>query len=211
MKTRIPYLLATVLFSLVFLLVAGPLMGQSPTGALRGTVIDPSGARIASAQIEMVDSATGTQYATKTDATGDFLIGNLSPGSYTVTVTKDQFKTGVYKDVKIIVSETYTLTAKLAVGVKTELVGTQPISQIIKAPGVVAFDETKLSVVAMRFDGFIELSLNAWDALAGLLLIEEAGGYIAPFPGPQGLRVPAPVLGCAKGIGEPLTKLVGAW
>ena len=40
-------------------------------------------------------------------------------------------------------------------GVKTELVGTQPISQIIKAPGVVAFDETKLSVVAMRFDGFI--------------------------------------------------------
>src|SRR4029078_7422917 len=38
-------------------------------------------------------------------------------------------------------------------GVKTELVGTQPISQIIKAPGVVAFDETKLSVVAMRFDG----------------------------------------------------------
>jgi Cu(I)/Ag(I) efflux system membrane fusion protein len=41
-------------------------------------------------------------------------------------------------------------------GVKTELVGTQPISQIIKAPGVVAFDETKLSVVAMRFDGFID-------------------------------------------------------
>ena len=41
-------------------------------------------------------------------------------------------------------------------GVKTELVGTQPISQIVKAPGVVAFDETKLSVVAMRFDGFID-------------------------------------------------------
>jgi Cu(I)/Ag(I) efflux system membrane fusion protein len=40
-------------------------------------------------------------------------------------------------------------------GVKTELIGKQPISQIIKAPGVIAFDETKLSVVAMRFDGFI--------------------------------------------------------
>ena len=66
-------------------------------------------------------------------------------------------------------------------------------------------------VAAGRFDGFIELSLNAWDALAGLLLVEEAGGYIAPFPGPQGLRVPAPVLGCAKRIGEPLMKLVGAW
>jgi membrane fusion protein, copper/silver efflux system len=40
-------------------------------------------------------------------------------------------------------------------GVQTELVGKQPISQIIRAPGVVAYDETRLSVVAMRFDGYI--------------------------------------------------------
>jgi Cu(I)/Ag(I) efflux system membrane fusion protein len=40
-------------------------------------------------------------------------------------------------------------------GVKTELVGRLPITQTIKAPGVIAFDERKLSVVAMRFDGFI--------------------------------------------------------
>jgi myo-inositol-1(or 4)-monophosphatase len=66
-------------------------------------------------------------------------------------------------------------------------------------------------VAAGRFDGFIELSLNAWDAMAGLLLVEEAGGYVAPFPGPNGMLVSAPVLACAKGIGEPLAKLVGAW
>ena len=40
-------------------------------------------------------------------------------------------------------------------GVKTELVGTQPISQVTKAPGIIAFDETRLSVVAMRFDGYV--------------------------------------------------------
>ena len=40
-------------------------------------------------------------------------------------------------------------------GVKTEVVGKSPLRQIIKAPGVVAFDETHLSVVAMRFDGYI--------------------------------------------------------
>jgi Carboxypeptidase regulatory-like domain len=85
MKNRIPYLLATGLFSLVFLLVS-PLMGQSPTGALRGTVIDPSGAKIADARIVMADNATGTQYTTQTGATGEFSIGNLNPASYTVTV-----------------------------------------------------------------------------------------------------------------------------
>ena len=40
-------------------------------------------------------------------------------------------------------------------GVETATVGKLPIDQTIRAPGVVAFDETKLSVVAMRFDGFI--------------------------------------------------------
>jgi myo-inositol-1(or 4)-monophosphatase len=66
-------------------------------------------------------------------------------------------------------------------------------------------------VASGRLDGFVELSLNAWDALAGLLLVEEAGGYIAPFPGPEGWRDPAPVLGCARGIGAALQPMVGAW
>jgi len=66
-------------------------------------------------------------------------------------------------------------------------------------------------VAAGRYDAFIELSLNAWDALAGLLLVEEAGGYVAPFPGPEGMRKPAPVLACAPGISQQLVKLVGAW
>jgi membrane fusion protein, copper/silver efflux system len=40
-------------------------------------------------------------------------------------------------------------------GVKTELGGKLPITETVKAPGVITFDETKLSVIAMRFDGFI--------------------------------------------------------
>jgi len=66
-------------------------------------------------------------------------------------------------------------------------------------------------VAAGRFDAFVEFSLNAWDASAGLLLVEEAGGFVAPFPGPQGLLAPAPVLACAKGITTDLTRIVSAW
>lgn len=66
-------------------------------------------------------------------------------------------------------------------------------------------------VAAGRYDAFIELSVNAWDVLAGLLLIEEAGGYVAPFPGPAGLRAPAPTLGCARELAGELVQLVGAW
>jgi myo-inositol-1(or 4)-monophosphatase len=66
-------------------------------------------------------------------------------------------------------------------------------------------------VAAGRYDAFVELSLNSWDAMAGLLLIEEAGGFTAPFPGPKGMRAPAPVLGCAPGIADAMVRIVGKW
>jgi myo-inositol-1(or 4)-monophosphatase len=63
-------------------------------------------------------------------------------------------------------------------------------------------------VAAGRLDAFVELDLSSWDAMAGLLLVEEAGGCAAPFPGPRGLTVRAPVIASAAGIGEALQALV---
>jgi len=59
-----------------------------------------------------------------------------------------------------------------------------------------------------RYDAYVELDLSSWDAMAGLLLVEEAGGYVGPFPGPGGLTVRAPVVACAAGIAGPVCALV---
>ncbi len=59
-----------------------------------------------------------------------------------------------------------------------------------------------------RFDAFVELELSAWDAVAGLLLVEEAGGDHAPFA-PATPIAKAPCLACAAGIGAELRALVG--
>jgi myo-inositol-1(or 4)-monophosphatase len=37
-------------------------------------------------------------------------------------------------------------------------------------------------------DGYIELHINAWDALAGILLVREAGGCTNDFLADDGLR-----------------------
>ena len=63
-------------------------------------------------------------------------------------------------------------------------------------------------VAAGKLDGYVELQLASWDASAGLLLIEEAGGRVAPFPGPGGLTVRAPVIAAAPGIADALMALV---
>lgn len=40
-------------------------------------------------------------------------------------------------------------------GVETAIAGTLPITRTLKAPGVVALDERRISVIAPRFDGFV--------------------------------------------------------
>jgi myo-inositol-1(or 4)-monophosphatase len=54
----------------------------------------------------------------------------------------------------------------------------------LRRPGAAALD---LAWVASGvFDGFFELSLNAWDVAAGALLIEEAGGVVTDWNGGDG-------------------------
>lgn len=50
-------------------------------------------------------------------------------------------------------------------------------------------------VAAGRLVGYAEPRMNAWDCMAGLSLIEAAGGHYMPFPLGDDMVLPAPVLG----------------
>jgi len=56
-----------------------------------------------------------------------------------------------------------------------------PMTAGIRRAGSAALDLAY--VAAGRLDGFWELGLNPWDIAAGVLLIEEAGGFITDFSG----------------------------
>lgn len=63
-------------------------------------------------------------------------------------------------------------------------------------------------VAAGRLDGFVELQLSIWDAIGGLALVEEAGGYAAQFL-PATPTMKTACLACAPGIADGLTELTG--
>ena len=65
-------------------------------------------------------------------------------------------------------------------------------------------------VAAGRFDGFYEPHMHPWDASAGLLLIEEAGGRVGTYPGTAGLAAGGEVLAANPAIYERLAELVKA-
>jgi myo-inositol-1(or 4)-monophosphatase len=60
-----------------------------------------------------------------------------------------------------------------------------------------------------RLDAFVERQLSIWDAIGGLRLVDEAGGYTAPFA-PATATPKASCIASAPGIARALEDLVGA-
>jgi myo-inositol-1(or 4)-monophosphatase len=59
-------------------------------------------------------------------------------------------------------------------------------------------------VAAGRRDGYVEHHMNAWDCLAGILLVSEAGGYVSNFLAGDGLTKGNPIIACAPGLKDAL-------
>ncbi len=62
-------------------------------------------------------------------------------------------------------------------------------------------------VAAGRSDAYIEHHINAWDCLAGNLLVAEAGGYVSDFLRNDGLHKGAALLACTPALRDPLSGL----
>ena len=60
-----------------------------------------------------------------------------------------------------------------------------------------------------RLDGYVELHTNAWDVLAGLVLVREAGGWTNDFLGHDGLTRGNPIYAAAPGIRDALAAAAG--
>jgi outer membrane receptor protein involved in Fe transport len=116
--------LSAALFLLVVLLVSGStsLLAQTFRGGLNGTVTDPSGAVVASAAVEALNTATGVSYKTATSSGGEFLFQDLPLGKYTVTVSPSGFKPEKVDAVPITAGTIYTLPVKLSLASAGETV-----------------------------------------------------------------------------------------
>src|ERR1051325_5875818 len=77
-------------------LTATPAFSQATsTSSFAGLVTDEQGAAIPGAVVRIVDTSTGTTQTTATNETGRYVIVNIAPDTYTITVTKEGFT--VYK------------------------------------------------------------------------------------------------------------------
>jgi len=81
---------ATIVLMLLTICVTTTL-AQNATTSLRGVIKDPSGATVADATITLRDSGTGHSFTEKSKAGGEYLLLQLPPAKYTITVTAPGF------------------------------------------------------------------------------------------------------------------------
>jgi hypothetical protein len=112
-----------VLFFAFVCVCTVPAFAQSATtGAVGGTIYDPSGSVLAGVQITAVNAATGESRTTVTKESGEYRITDLPPGTYTVTVTATGFQTYKAMQVPVAVGTMSDIAPKLTVGNVSETV-----------------------------------------------------------------------------------------
>src|ERR1700747_261674 len=113
----------TLLQISVLVLCALPMYGQTAnTGAIAGTVSDPSRAMVAHAEIAVKSQATQEERDLVTDAEGNFSVPFLSPGNYDLTVRAPRFEPLVLQGVQVRITEVSRLKIQLTIkGAKEQL------------------------------------------------------------------------------------------
>src|SRR5271154_3650460 len=116
---RFPHL---VLLSACALMLALPLLAQSPNGVINGLVVDPSNRVVAGVDVLVVNDVTGVRYTTKTNDEGIYVLPNLPPGPYRLQVSKAGFKTLIKPDIVLNVQDALSINFTLPVGALYETV-----------------------------------------------------------------------------------------
>lgn len=95
---------------------------QSQFGSVTGSVTDPSLAKVSGATIRATNEATNLGFSTETRESGEYLIGGLIPGVYTITAEKTGFKDFRLTGIVVSAGNSSRADLQLTLGATTESV-----------------------------------------------------------------------------------------
>ena len=137
----------------VFCLIASPAVAQDPTGAIEGTVTDPSDAVVASARVVARHLATGFTRETVAAGNGFYRLLALPVGSYSIVFDAPSLASAVREPVDVSVNQTVRLNVQLA------LTG---IAEQVTVTGGAALVDTATTALGRVISGreLVDLPLN---------------------------------------------------
>jgi|HubBroStandDraft_2_1064218.scaffolds.fasta_scaffold00043_4 hypothetical protein len=108
------------------------------TGGFSGTITDPTGATVPGATLSLVSRATGSTASTVSGANGEYTFSLLKPDEYTLTVTKNGFKTYT-RTVPVLLGQNLAVSIPLELGAGTTTV------EVSEAPALLQTENANIS------------------------------------------------------------------
>jgi outer membrane receptor protein involved in Fe transport len=140
--------------------MSGRLNAQGATGAVSGTVTDPSGAAIPRASVQVKNIATGQVQQTPADAQGRYSIVELPVGNYEAQATAPGFQTVVHTGITLTVGAQSVVDFSLAVGQTQQAVTVESqVSQVDTLSSSVAsyVEQTQINNLPLNGRNFTDL------------------------------------------------------
>ena len=174
------------LIAALILLVAFPSASwaQRSAAAINGTVRDTTGAVIPQASISLTNTETNVAQTTLTNATGEYVILNILPGTYVMKAFKEGFQTVNQPAFTLQVNQTTTFDFTLPVGSTTQTVTVEAAAGAIETStaelgSVVAQKEVNdLPLNGRNFTELLELTPGA----SPISVSQNSGGGYGPVP-----------------------------
>lgn len=114
--------IATILFSLLLLAGVCAVRAQNVDSSIQGEVADTSGAMVPGASIQLINVQTGVLLKTQSDQAGNYVFPVVSPGEYSLRVSKAGFANYQISRFRVIVGQRATENVSLSIASSAQTV-----------------------------------------------------------------------------------------
>jgi hypothetical protein len=156
---------------LALLFATFPASAQQSTGAIVGTVVDPTGAAVRGATVTAKDVDRGTVLTTHSNETGDFDFPLVPAGNYQVKVEGQGFQAEVQPTFALTLNQTARFSFKMKVGQRTETVEVTAVAPLL---------QTDTTMLATLVDSKTATSLPLSTHNTNQLTLVTTPGVITP-------------------------------
>ncbi len=143
------------------LLTGATAFAQLQAGRIVGQVFDPQHAAVPGATITVTNAATNVAETVKTDASGNYVVTPLDPGTYSVSATAQGFETEVRSGIEITVGQAAEVDLNLHIGAantKVVVTSSGPILQTQSGSLDVTVDNTQVESLPLNGRQFTQLA-----------------------------------------------------
>src|SRR5687768_11513328 len=119
------------LCAIYMMLPSSYLNAQVTTATIYGIVVDPSGARIPGATVNLTQQETGTATTKLTTETGEFQFDFVRPGTYTISIELVGFRKYQASGIQLVSGQSVRQTYTLEVGQITDTIQVEASAPLV--------------------------------------------------------------------------------